>query len=320
MDREVHGPHGGLLVFMSRRHGFPPFLSAPYYPETMWTHTSCLPLVFGSTYTSGLTVFFSNRGLIGMASYGPKNKVATVGWCEGEAVHFPLAPGEYFTSLWVQDPSVDVARVIPPLVTLGTSAGRSAHFGRQRMLRSCLEPETYGDRCEAVRSWAGPTKITGLFVEELGEWGYRSHSRFGVVQEPLGDSDDELALATPTVLDIAFGYPDPSVSLLHKDTFRSTGSLCDVAAIQVRRKLNQCVGMRTILGVGLGDFLGSWDPEDPSSISTIFDSSREAPLTTLLFHGRLKDKQSNPVIVDMATSNSVDSYLESWDGSELRVC
>lgn len=320
LDREIESSHGERLAFIFKPDNRRPLFSTPHYPARTWKHVCCLPLVFGSTYTSGLTMFWNKGTLKGMASYGPRNEVATVGLCTGEAVHFPLVPGEYFTSLWIRMGYVQPPLVQPFLLTLGTSAGRSAHFGPQILLRPWRSSAMLQYGWEAISSWTGPTKITGLLVEALGEWHDGGHRSFGVVQERLESSNDEWWLTRPSVLGINVESPDPGEHFDYQETFRSTGSLNDVKCIQIRRKADRCVGMRIVHDTGLDDFLGSWDPADVSSISTIYDSAQEMTLTTLLFHVRFKEEDIKPIIFDVTTGSSADSYLERLGGREIKVC
>lgn len=101
LDVEVETPPGELLAFTSNvRNPHRPILSTPYYRR--WKMLSYLPLTFGSCYTSGLTVYWDGRIIIGMASHGPGGLSTSIGRRHGEAMHFPLAPGEFLTSLWAR--------------------------------------------------------------------------------------------------------------------------------------------------------------------------------------------------------------------------
>lgn len=102
LDNEVDAPPGVLLAFTRKRFwGSPlPRLQSPQY--RWWKLFSCLPLKFGSAYTSGLTVHWSEREVIGMTSYGEDGRCASVGYRRGHATHFALSQGEFFTSLWVR--------------------------------------------------------------------------------------------------------------------------------------------------------------------------------------------------------------------------
>ena len=187
-----------------------------------------------------------------------------MGLCSGEAAHFPLAPGEYFTSLWIL-----IGYFVPPtrqhlLLTLGTSAGRSAPFGPQVSMGAWMSIELHRYKWEAISSWAGPMKFTGLLVEALGEWHSGGHRGFGVVQEPLESSNDEWSLVRRTVFEIGPDYPEASDHFCYQETVRSTASLDGVRGFQVRRTASRCLEIRILHDEGLDDFLGSWDPADVS--------------------------------------------------------
>lgn len=102
-DREIDAPPGELLLSTSNHRDDPrtvPRLFTPRYRR--WQMFTCLPLKFGSSYSSGLTLYWNQDVLTGMVSYGPRGHPVTVGWCTGLAKYVPLAQGEHFTSLWLR--------------------------------------------------------------------------------------------------------------------------------------------------------------------------------------------------------------------------
>lgn len=319
LDTEIDAPRGELFPFVSKEDYRYPFFSTPIYPLCTWTFVRCLPLVFESTYTSGLTMFWRRGILRGIASYGPGNKTASVGLCTGEATHFTLSPGEYFSTFWIRMGWVSPTVPGPFILTLGTSFGRSAHFGPQILMRPWRSSPMLYHVWEPISAWVGPTKITYLLVEGLGEWHTGGHRSFGVVQAPLTSSNDEKALVVPTVPEMEVLSPDPQEHFDFHKAFLSTGSLRDVESIEVRRKGIRCVGMRVVHGAGLDDCLGSWDPTDTSSISIVYESSRHGPLVRLLFNVRFTTEDRKPIIVNVIANDSSNSHIASENTKTLKV-
>lgn len=83
-----------------------------YYPD--WKQLQYLPLSFGAEYASGLTVYMSSgfTRIYGIVSHGPSDFVFGEAEYEedkheelyhglGVPIHFPLGPGEYLTSAWL---------------------------------------------------------------------------------------------------------------------------------------------------------------------------------------------------------------------------
>lgn len=264
-------------------------------------------------------MFWGSGILRGMASYGPNNETATVGLCTGEAVHFPLAPGEYFTSFWIRMGYVRPPSAEPFLLTFGTSTGRSAHLGPQILMRPWLTSAMLRHRWEAISSRAGPTFITGLLVEALAEWHPEGYRGFGVVQEPMVSSDDDEELVRPTVPEINIVSPDPQDHFDFQETLLSIGSLWDVKEIRVRRKGIRCVGMRITHGAGLDDYLGSWDPTGISSMFTVYGSSQQGSLTSLFFNVCFKKEDGKPIIVDVIANDPENSHIASQKAKTLKV-
>ena len=103
-DVEIAAPPGELLVFSrNMRNPHRPLLNAPDYYR--WDMVSFLPLTFGSCYSSGLTVYWSDFQVIGMASHGPRGQSASIGQRSKYAMHFALGPEEFFTSFWLRPSS-----------------------------------------------------------------------------------------------------------------------------------------------------------------------------------------------------------------------
>ena len=318
LDREIETPHAEHLAFRIMLDGRTPLFSTPYYPLEEWRFTRCLPLVFGNTYTSGLTVFWSKKSIVGLAAYGPNGRRESVGLCTGVATHFPLSPGEYFTFLWIRMGHAQPPMASPFLLTLGTSAGRSAHFGPQILLRPWLSDGMLRHRWEPVSVWDGPTKITGILIEALGEWHPGGHRSFGVVQEPLASSNDPNAMLRPTLPEFDVLSTGPGDHFDFRESFFSMASLCDVVGIQTRMMGDRVVGMRIVHGDGGSEYLGSWDPVDMPSIRTIYDVSRQASLRKIIFRFAL---QGNHMIIrEVLAEDLLGSQLEDGQGTQREVC
>ena len=123
-DHEIDAPPGELLLstFYHRDDSqILPRLSTPHYRR--WQMFTCLPLVYGSTYSSGLTLYWRRDALSGMTSYAPGERPVTIGRCTGLARHVPLAQGEHFTSLWLRR-SGRHAHHTPSLLTVGRTIPR----------------------------------------------------------------------------------------------------------------------------------------------------------------------------------------------------
>lgn len=118
IDLDINAVPGELLPFTYKRQNARlPLITTPHYSK--WEIFSSLPLTFGRDYSSGLTLYWEVR-LIGMASYGPQGQRRSVGRCEGNAMHFPLAPGEVFTSLWARHSHEWATLFRPFILTVST--------------------------------------------------------------------------------------------------------------------------------------------------------------------------------------------------------
>lgn len=100
LDTEIDTLPGELVPFSANDQALrPPLMTNPYYRR--WDLLTCLPLMFGLCYTSGLTVYWDDYTVIGMVSYGPENQSAFVGRRSKNAMHVSLATKEFFTTFWV---------------------------------------------------------------------------------------------------------------------------------------------------------------------------------------------------------------------------
>ena len=109
LDAEMDTLPGQLLPFTHiYRNPIRPIFSTPHY-HRRWEMFSYLPLKFGSCYTSGLTVYWVDCIIKGMASHGPGGQYTSIGQRSSNAMHFPLAPEEFFTTFWFR-PSDHIAR------------------------------------------------------------------------------------------------------------------------------------------------------------------------------------------------------------------
>ena len=91
-----------------------PFFRTPHY--NWWKTLSYLPLQFGLCYTSGLTVYWDGRIIVGMASHGPGGNSASIGHRSDEALYFPPESGEFLTSLWVKASHDSRRLIVRPFV------------------------------------------------------------------------------------------------------------------------------------------------------------------------------------------------------------
>jgi len=123
-DREFDAPPKKPFAFTCKPSGHWSRLSLPVYRR--WKLVCSLPLQFGSSYSTGLTMYWTGRLLTGMASHGPTGQTASIGQCTGEAMHFPLGPGEYFTSLWIRPGNKYDLITHPFLVTVSLTPSYSS--------------------------------------------------------------------------------------------------------------------------------------------------------------------------------------------------
>lgn len=101
LDVEMDALPGELLPFTANSNNARrPLKATANYRR--WDMLSHLPLKFGSSYSSGLTVYWDEGKIKGMASYGPGNLSASIGERTTDAMHLSLAPEEFFTSLWLR--------------------------------------------------------------------------------------------------------------------------------------------------------------------------------------------------------------------------
>lgn len=146
---------------------------------------------------------------------------------------------------------------------------------------------------EGIGSWNCDAKVTGILVDpfqHLDKWGYHN---FGVVEEPLRQVADASEARVPTLEPIERVPIYDRSYTLHRLT---TGSLHDVTGLEVRRLGDRCLGLRILHANGSEDCLGSWDPLDAPSITTLY-SSRQGPLTALLFH--LANGERGPYVMEI---------------------
>jgi len=155
--------------------------------------------------------------------------------------------------------------------------GRTCHFGPHHMVRLAFDLMTLPCAWERVGFWNGPTKITGILVDAYNELAAEGYYNLGLVEEPVKFSNDPAMLPRPTLE--VFEREDYKRSSLRRLT---TGSTYDVVSLRLRRVGRRCLGLRIVHSSGLDDFLGSWDPHDTTSVSTLYDST-EGPLIALIF-------------------------------------
>lgn len=138
-----------------------------------------------------------------------------------------------------------------------------------------------GARWETIGAWNLGVKITGILVDPYGHLNMHGYHNFGIVDEPvhhlLRTAEERVPTRAPT-------EKLPKDENRHFPLYRlTTGSLHDVTGMEVRRHGNRCLGLRILHPNGQDDCLGSWDPLDTSSITTIYES-HQGPLTALRFH------------------------------------
>lgn len=101
LDVEIDTLPGQLLPFTANvNNPCRPLKATTHYYR--WDMRTYLPLTFGSRYSSGLTVYWDEWKIRGIASYGPDKQSALVGQRTPDAMHFSLAPEEFFTSFWLR--------------------------------------------------------------------------------------------------------------------------------------------------------------------------------------------------------------------------
>lgn len=114
--------------------------------------------------------------------------------------------------------------------------------------------------------------MTGLLVNDRDADSTDAFVDIGVIDEP-SEGDPLAKMALPTLESVARGPFEGTFARTRgrKPKFhRTTGSLRDVVCVQVLRDpRGRCLGMRVAHSGGPDNFLGSWDPQDVSGISTI---------------------------------------------------
>lgn len=122
--------------------------------------------------------------------------------------------------------------------------------------------------------------MTQLFVDAHIRPDQEGYYNFGVVEEPLRHPEDRTLAPVPIMEPIERA---PLGDGARYPLFRlTTGSLHDVAGLQIQMDSDRCRGLRIIHSNGLDDCPGAWDPQDTSSTSTIY-SSEEGLLMALRF-------------------------------------
>lgn len=170
---------------------------------------------------------------------------------------------------------------------------------------------------ESIGAWDCGAKITGILVgafQHLDEHGYHN---FGVAEEPLRHVPDASEERVPTLEPVEM---TPMSNGLYYPLHRLTiGSLCNVTGLEVRRHGNRCLGLRILHANEREDCLGSWDPLDTHSMTTLY-SSHQGPLTAVLFH--LTDGQCGPCVSDilpcLATGSLQQETSEDSRGPQQR--
>lgn len=135
--------------------------------------------------------------------------------------------------------------------------------------------------CERIGAWARAAKLTGILVDAYTDLDLQGYHNFGIVEEPLVSLPGSLDNQAPTMEPIE-RIPIEERMLIH--VYRlTTGSLHNVTRLVVRRHGKRCLGLRIFHSNEMDDFLGSWDPLDTSSMTTLYES-HEGRLATLKFH------------------------------------
>lgn len=132
--------------------------------------------------------------------------------------------------------------------------------------------------CERIGAWARAAKLTGILVDAYTDLDLQGYHNFGIVEEPLVSLPGSLDNQAPTMEPIE-RIPIEERMLIH--VYRlTTGSLHNVTRLVVRRHGKRCLGLRIFHSNEMDDFLGSWDPLDTSSMTTLYES-HEGRLATL---------------------------------------
>lgn len=149
---------------------------------------------------------------------------------------------------------------------------------------------------EGIGAWARAAKLTGILVDAYTDLDPQGYHNFSVVEEPLTSLPGSLDDQTPTMEPIERVPIEEGVYLpLYRLT---TGSLHDVTRLVVRRHGKRCLGLQILHSNEMDDILGSWDPLDTSSMTTLYES-RQGPLATLKFH--LTDGEYEPYVNNITT-------------------
>lgn len=181
------------------------------------------------------------------------------------------------------------------------------------MVRAQFNGYTMPYAWEPIRAWSCVTKLTGILVDayyDLDRYGYHN---FGVVEEPLHLPLEAGEPQAPTLEPIE-RIPDDDELIdfpLHRLT---TGSLHNVGRLEVRRCGNRSLGLRIFHSDERDDYLGSWDPQDTSSVSTLYES-QQGPLTALRFH--LADGEHGPYVRDITTCIEPGDQRQGASGGGL---
>ena len=180
------------------------------------------------------------------------------------------------------------------------------------MVRPRFNDYTMPGGWEPVRAWSCVTKLTGILVDayyDLGRYGYHN---FGVVEEPLHFSPGSCGPQAPTLEPIE-RVPDDDTCKYNFPLHRlTTGSLYNVARLEIRRCGNRSLGLRILHLDERDDCLGSWDPLDTPSVSTLYNS-QHGTLVALRFH--LANGEDGPYVSDITTCvKAADLRNEASEG------
>lgn len=166
------------------------------------------------------------------------------------------------------------------------------------MVRAQTNKSILPHRWEKISALECSSKITAIFVDAHSSLNQGGYYNFGVIEEPLKLYEDRAEAPVPTMEPIERAplgdgsrYP-----LFHL----TTGSLHNVDGLQIQKVSHRCRGLRIIHSNGLDDYLGAWDPQDASSISTIY-SSDEGLLMALRFQFQLGDDEDGFYVSGIST-------------------
>ena len=304
----------------------------PYYPDCRPCHY--LPLMYGSEYASGLTVYFDyvpnaphRMSIMGIACHGPKTRL--LGERSHIPIHMPLYNGEYINSLWVcvsgwlahggsdyaicvrwpcSCPVISDERAAPGLTSgcatkVTTSHDRSYFFGQAEKIQPSRRGPCRWRRVNTRKR----SRITGIIVDAMTYTPEKKICDIGVAEDLTGRAGKISIVSEPRIPN--YMRADP----LADKRYMLAASLDWDPLIQVRRRGRRCLGLRLVRNGGTVRVIGRWDP-DTANISTIYDPASDGPLTGVAFRMEHTDRR-HMCVREIIPITSKSPNLPSDEGS-----